>query len=492
MEFQWNQTQCTYLRQELWQCQSSEQTQEIRLPEGMPDVGRILCAWGQVMLRGKQWRTDSVTVSGGVSGWILYEPEDGTQPQCMEAWLPFQMKWNLPGSRREGVIRVDCCLRSMDARVLSSRKILALAAVGLQLQAMEPDQAGIFRDEDLPEGVQLLRQTYPVTLAKEAGEKVFTWEEELPLPEGPAKKLLCCQVYPVVTEQTVTGSRVVFRGECSIQMIYMTEGGLLQRHLAKVPFAQYAQLEQEYEQLAQADVVMAVASMEPVLSENGVRLQCELIGQYMILDQQLLQVVADAYSPYQVVRPEMQTLQIPLILDRSSQMLSAQVPWMPENGNLVDATFFPEQPVQYREEDGLQSQVGGYFQMLYYDADGALRTNMEPWNGQWDLPAAENSQLFVRMVGMSPVQLTGNGAEAELPLEAVSLSTQPIVMVSGLHMGEKQEPDPNRPALILRRAGDTPLWDLAKSSGSTVDAIRKANRLTGDPELGQMLLIPVP
>ena len=58
-------------------------------------------------------------------------------------------------------------------------------------------------------------------------------------------------------------------------------------------------------------------------------------------------------------------------------------------------------------------------------------------------------------------------------------------------LGEEREPDGNRPSLILRRAGNQRLWDIAKESGSTMDAIRKANHLQEEPAPGQMLLIPV-
>ena len=40
--------------------QNSEQTQEIKLTEGMPDVGKILAAWGQPILRGKEWNADTL------------------------------------------------------------------------------------------------------------------------------------------------------------------------------------------------------------------------------------------------------------------------------------------------------------------------------------------------------------------------------------------------------------------------------------------------
>ena len=36
------------------------------------------------------------------------------------------------------------------------------------------------------------------------------------------------------------------------------------------------------------------------------------------------------------------------------------------------------------------------------------------------------------------------------------------------------------------------LWELAKATNSTVEAIRKANGLTGQPSADQMLLIPIP
>ena len=35
--------------------QSQEQTQEVRISDGMPDIGSIIGAWGQVILRGKEW-----------------------------------------------------------------------------------------------------------------------------------------------------------------------------------------------------------------------------------------------------------------------------------------------------------------------------------------------------------------------------------------------------------------------------------------------------
>ena len=76
-------------------------------------------------------------------------------------------------------------------------------------------------------------------------------------------------------------------------------------------------------------------------------------------------------------------------------------------------------------------------------------------------------------------------------MEITATTSRGIPMVTGLNLGEPRQADPERPSLILRRAGEKRLWDLAKASGSTVEAIRKANNLQDEPAPNQMLLIPV-
>ena len=80
MELKFHQTDISCLHRVLEQIKDVELTQEIKLPEGMPDIGSVISAWGQVLIRGKEWREDKVGASGGVQAWVLYAPEDGTDP----------------------------------------------------------------------------------------------------------------------------------------------------------------------------------------------------------------------------------------------------------------------------------------------------------------------------------------------------------------------------------------------------------------------------
>ena len=182
MELQFNKSLHSCLKTLVRQVQNQEQTQEIRLPDGLPDIGTVLGAWGQVILRSKEWHTGSMNISGGVMAWVLYMPEDSLQPQCVETWLPFQMKWEFADTDRDGVMQTQCLLRSIDARTTSARKLIVRAGIGVLSEAFMKDDFEVYSPPESGSDVQLLREKYPICIPREAGEKTFTLEEELALP----------------------------------------------------------------------------------------------------------------------------------------------------------------------------------------------------------------------------------------------------------------------------------------------------------------------
>ena len=136
----------------------------------------------------------------------------------------------------------------------------------------------------------------------------------------------------------------------------------------------------------------------------------------------------------------------------------------------------------------------GQFQILYYGEDGALQSSVARWTGGQTVQAAENVSITASPAGGDAQASAGNGRiqlKMEMPVELVSTVRQAVPMVTGLTVGQRKKTDPNRPSLILRRAGQQCLWDIAKETGSTVAAIRRANALTEEPLPEQMLLIPI-
>lgn len=497
MQLQFHKSQLPCLQQVHREILTQEQTQELRIVEDMPDIGTTLSAWGQVLIRGKEWRHDSMVLSCGVMVWAMYQPEDGSEPQMVEGWLPFQFQWELPETDTDGTMLVSCLLRSVDARVTSARKLMLRATLEVLGEAWAPMETELYFPEEVPEDVRLLKRMYPVVLPKEAGEKAFAIDEELTLPASAPKlrKLLRFSLQPEITDQKVMGEKVVFRGAALLHILYGADDGSLCTWDFELPFSQYGELDQAYDQ-ASAVLLPAITALELESDPEGrLHLKAGLTGQYRIHDRCQIEVVEDAYSPNRHVHRETEELKLPVILEEQSQTVSSQQTIPEEFARVVDLAFYPHQMRMSRKEEQVEGELSGQFQVLAYDRNGILQGTAPKWHENWNLPAHPNSQVDLT-VNPSGIPQTIPGAETTLRgdmlLHVQTMDTQGIPMVKALELGEQKEPDPMRPSLILRKAGKDSLWDLAKAAGSTVEAIQEVNGLQGEPPEDRMLLIPVP
>lgn len=482
MELQWNKSACPYLQTRIRQNQTQEETMELRLPEDLPDVGRVIGTWGQCTVSAKHWRSDGMTVSGGVHTSVLYQPEDGSSPCCVELWLPFQAKWSFPQTRREGMMRISCLLAGLDARVLSARKMMIRANLSLLGEALEPTETDIYTPGALPEGVEVLTNVYPAVLPREAGEKHFSIEEDIHLPG--MSKWVSFSLQPALSEQNVVGSRVVMRGTGQLEYVALDEYGQLHFGSQQIPFAQFADLDRDYDSGATADVELCVSGLDTEVTPDGVNIKCSISAQYLLKEQVLLEIAEDAYSPNRSLSVTTQPLQLPMELDSWVELLDA-IPSMPA-GQLLQLRFLPEQPRVFWEGDRVQLEIPAQFVMLCRDAEGNLQSAVENWCGSLEFSAGANTRICATIHN---IETSPTGASIAVTLQTWAEQTLP--MICDITLGEVQPMQENRPSLLLQPMDADSLWELAKRTGSTMDAIRKANQLTQDPQQGQVLLIPV-
>lgn len=495
MELQFEKTRVPCLKPVMRQVQNLEQTQELRIPEGMPGAAEVLGCWGQAVLRSKEWDSDTLSATGGVMVWVLYAPEDGGEPRKLESWIPFQTRWDLPADWREGHARVICLLRFADARTVTPGKLMLRVGIGMLAEVWTSEEHYLYTCPEACGDVELLRRTYPLRLRREAGEKTFRIEEELTLPasEPQVNKILYYQLSPQAGELKVLGGRLVFRGCANLHLMYLSEEGKIYHRDFEVPFSQFADLQEQLSQDARGDVQITVTNLELDLDDEGkLNLKASMTAQYLLNDRQMVQMAEDAYCPGKELELRMESAALPVLLENRQNVFRPQISLPDDVAEVRDVCYLRDFPKLRRNDSGITMELPGTCYILYYSDKGNLQSSMQRWEGKLEISSDPKDELEITPAGIPRIYLgQGNMVEGEIPVEIVTSVQQEFTMIRDAVPGGEVQRHPDRPSLILCRATGNNLWELAKQSGSAIDAIRSANGLEGDPAPEQMLLIPV-
>lgn len=489
MELAFETENITCMKTALCQTQTVELSQELRLSDGMPDVKRIVGCWGQGIVRSKEWRTSSVQITGGVMVWVLYADENGQQ-QTLPGWLPMQAAFNLPPETPEGVLQVQLLSRFFDARSVSPRKINIRAGLSVLANGLYYSQLSVSKPALEKQEAELLYRTYPLRLVKEAGEKTVNLDDELGLSGSQPGTLLYANLMPEITECRVIGDKLALRGKGNLHLLVQGEGSV-QAEDFPLEFSQFAELEDTYSDDAAGAVVPTLTAMETELADGVVHIRWSLCMQYMVTDSRTATIVEDAYAPGRSVELELAQLAFPGILEETCLPVSAQTEIACPKDAVVDVLVQPDYPRRSPGESAWRLPMQA--KLLYRDDDGGLQTVQARWEEAVPGELGQDCTWLGLPQRSQGVQLIPGAAQAELrctvPVEMITVGGSPIPMVTAARIGEEFTQGPV--SLIICKAGTRGLWELAKTCGSTMEAIKTLNRLEGEPSPTQLLLIPV-
>ena len=494
MEYQLDVQHLPYLRQLHTQPQTREETQELRIGDGLGNIGRVLCAWGQVVLRGKQWQPDGVGVQGGVMVWVLYAPEDGGPAQCVEDWIPLSVKWPAEQSEGDGKLFTTWLLRGVDARTVDLRRLMVRVTVDVYAACFVPDRLPVYSPKELPKDILLLEKKKPLCLVQEVGEKAFVLDEELTLPSSAPspEKLVRYSLETEISDCKIIGDKAVFRGKGLLHILYRTAEGGMQSWDFEIPFSQYTELDDHYSDDSGLWVQAMVTALEVEVAAERIRLKAGLAGQYILTADKEYPIVEDAYSPDRTLQMQREKVQVRNLVSFQSVPMRADETGRFGSNRVADLSLNIGLPEKRRNSDGAELEIPCQFSALYYDTEGLLQSATTKFSGTHGVDA-DSMEAWTQLdgtlqaiAGMDSTIMRGGYS-----LQIGHTEDVELMPVSALTADEPREKDPARPSLILRKAGNSSLWDIAKQCGATVKAIQEANDLQGEPDPDRVLLIPV-
>lgn len=502
MEFQFEPVTCEFLQEVLFAPISQEETGETIVPDSCPDVERVLDAFGSVVLRGKECRSGSASISGGVHAGVLYAPEDHSAPRTLHYYIPFTIRVDNSALTEQSQISVDCRVRSADARILNSRKVMVRVNLCGSVTGYEPATQELYHPEpDQTGDLQLKPATYPVLRALATAEKPFSISEEVELPGGSPMRELCrSQMSTDIVESRIVGNKGVFKGNVSLRLLYLTEEGELCPWSCQLPFSQYVEFDKEYEdQELQVKLAVTDLTVEDA-NGQGRRLLAELqmLAQCTALGQEELEIVEDAFSLRHAFTPEWKELNAAGRLDRQrqSEVVRAAVQ-APRVKSVVDTQVFLDEPVARREGETVKIVAPMTASVLYRDEEGELQGAATRMEVACQTELAENCTCRpgACISGEAFAVPAGDGLEVRCTVDFTldSLSAGALKTLCGGKIGDEPLPEEERPSVILRPAApEDTLWSLAKQCRTTMASIRDANVLGEDEAvLSGMLLIPI-
>ena len=501
MEIQFREKPCEFLRRIVHETAQQEETADVIVPDSFPDVARIVCCSASVIVRSKECRTGSVTLSGGIRACAVYVPEDGSQPRALDQYIPFSLRTDHPALSEQTQCVTDCFVRSADARMLNSRKVMFRVNLGCITDGYEPQSEAFYEPVETPPALQLKRQSFPLLLPAATGERSFPISETLTLPAGkpPIAQLLCWDSEAYVEDRKIVGNKAVFKGNLYVRLLYLTQDERPETAQIPVPFSQYCELESDCaDQDLQLRLLHTGAQLEPE-AESGreLILLVQLLAQCVVSRVETVQTVEDAFAVGQTLDADWKICRLNARLDRQTLRLPIRQSIETDAAAIVDSTIYPDFAQVSHQGSTAAIRVPLTVNLLCYDSENELQGITVRAEAVGETALAAQAQCDVRPQILPEGYAIAAGNSVELRYEAdADVSTyaeQELRTLSEASLLPPEDEQPCRPSVVLftnreRRS----VWDIAKQYGADVGTVSAVNGLDGDSaEEGKILLIPM-
>jgi len=492
MELAFQTSPLHYLRCILRETRFQEETAEIIVPDSYPDILSIVDCGANVILRGKDCRDGSVTISGGVKGVILYTPEDSTYPRMLEVYLPFSVRFEAPELSDRSGVSTSLRVRSVDARMINSRKAMLRVNLGCEITAYEDGTDQLYQLQARPDHLQVKEAAYEICLPLEQTERAFSISDELRITEHhpPIAQVYKLSCHPELTEHRLVGNKAVFKGIMNCKCLYRAENDSLYLYQQQIPFSQYCELQRDYdEETVESCLLITGYDLEDTVLTIHMLAQCTVFGK------KTMNILEDAYSTKGVLDAQWKEYAAESCLDRQNQILQLRGHITGTMRDLLDTDVYWDYPTMHREGDRCRLSVPVSVRVLGYDDAGELCCITEKLEASQELALSEHADCRASVDSLRDLYatVTSDGAEVRcgLLVQTTCVSSQKLRTLCGGTMEE--DTSAHVPSVIIRLAEkDTSVWELGKAYRAGTENIKAANHLEGEylPE-DTVVLLPI-
>ncbi len=501
MELTFQTSPLHFLRCVVQEVHFQEETSDTIVPDSYPDIASILDCYADPMLRGKDCRDKSVTISGGLKGGILYLPENEAAPRCLELYMPFTVKFDHPDLTERSQVIVSVRVRSVDARMINSRKAMLRVGIGCEITAYEQDKEELYDLKAADPRLQLKTEQYTVELPLETSEKSFVLNDSMELSGHPALEHICKSILTVFpADQKIVANKAVFKGNLNCKILYMTADHSLHCIQHQFPYSQYCELTTDYDdETVTVYPVITGYDLEPDQPENpsSILMTVHILMQCLVSGKKELNMITDAYTTSGTLVPQWKKYTFRTCLDNTNVQKTLRKMISGNIRSVLDTDLYWDYPVLQRSGDSMKVSAPVSVRVLGKDDNDFWTQKTERAELAEEIPMDDSCSCRAAVVPGSDsyAVLSTGGIEvnAAAMLQSVCCAGNTLKTLSGAAIEEEEDNGTSTPSLIVKNIEkNTPVWDLAKTYRTTEQRIKAANGLNSDqiPE-DMLILLPI-
>lgn len=491
-----------FLRTAVQEVHFQEETAESIVPDSYPDIAAIVDCYADAVLRGKDCRDGSVTIAGGIKGGIFYTPEDRTYPRKLELYLPVSMKLENPALSSQSQVVCSLRVRSVDARMINSRKAMLRVSLGCEITAYEEATEELCTLQTQCPELQIKTAAYEVCLPLETSEKSFVITDSLEIGSShpPVVQFYQQSCRLELSDRKLVGNKAVFKGMLYFKALYLSENETLYLHQQQLPFSQYCELQRDYEDEA-VSVLPVITGYDLELEDGAdgkqMLLSVNVLAQCVVTGKIQLHLLEDAYCTTGTLEPRWKSYDMDSCLDRQSSLETVRQHLSGNLRELLDTSVYWDYPVQEQQQGQVKITVPASIRVLGYNDQMELISLTGKTEATQTIALSDSAFCRVQAMpeGETYTALAADGAETRctVSLQTACFSRSKPQTLCGGTISEPEETDEERPSVIIRTMQkDASLWEIAKAYGSTEEEIRAVNHLEGERLTEDtLLLLPI-
>ena len=473
---------------------------ELVIPDIREDVGEILDVRGQLTLQAKKAMTDSAVITASVYATAIYRTEDGDKLECVSVNIPFEFAISEPGIDEETEIIVSLDLCCIEAKTLNPRKLLFKAQVSANVRCFIPGNFSICTG--IPEVVEKAcvhtrMNQVEHSLISGIREKSFTVSDEYALPQGvdESAMLISTESCICVNEVKAVGTKLVFKATVDTVGYFMTAEGLKTGVFSSV-FSQIVETDAEQEN---SNPVVLLEIMSADFTRMNGSAQANYAASFRInataicTDRIKSTYIADAYSNCRELELDIANIALKDTMPHKTLEIAMEGE-LPTGVSSENIAYLFVSGICATIDNGGKIKVQAHATGVYLSGEEYVPLHID-LSGSDEIVLGEKQSLSLLCLGCSgAVTAKENTVSASVGLKYEVSHFCDIAAICAIEYDDDKRIDSSQqPSLIIlcSKRTDIDLWSVAKKYGSTIEAIEKANSVTGEfhPQM-RPLLVP--